>query len=291
MGRNRPTKPLTDRGANAGRRRLLKQAGAAMVAAAFRPWPASSAGQSAEGTEKISPAMIRLSTYMSEARTRALPEEVVEQVKYHLLDTLASMVSGSDLPPGRAAIQFARSYGGEKIATVVGSNLLCGPIEAALANGVLAQADETDDSHAPSLSHPGCAVVPAALAAGERFAIGGAQFLRAVALGYDVGPRISMTLGGQNFMNETHRDTHSLAEGFGAAAAAGCAANLNAQQMRWLLDYAAQQSSGHRFLAARHRAFREGFCVRGHDGARRRHRRAAGSIRLVRRQRRLFRRR
>jgi len=251
MGRNRQAKPLTDCGANVGRRRLLKQAGAAMVAAAFRPWPAFSAGQSPDGAdqsldgaEKISPAMIRLSTYMSEARTRALPEDVVEQVKYHLLDTLASMVSGSDLPPGRAAIQFARSYGGEKIATVVGSNLLCGPIEAALANGVLAQADETDDSHAPSLSHPGCAVVPAALAAGERFAIGGAQFLRAVALGYDVGPRISMTLGGQNFMNETHRDTHSLADGFGAAAAAGCAANLNPQQMRWLLDYAAQQSSG-----------------------------------------------
>ena len=31
---------------------------------------------------------------------------------------------------------------------------------------------------------------------------------------------------------------------FGAAAAAGCAASLIAQQMRWLLDYAAQQSSG-----------------------------------------------
>ena len=244
MRRNRQAKPITDYSADVGRRRLLKRAAAAMVAAAFQPWPAFSAGQSPDGAEKVSPVMIRLSTYMSEARTRALREDVVEQVKYHLLDTLASMVSGSDLPPGRAAIQFARSYGGEKIATVVGSNLLCGPIEAALANGVLAQADETDDSHAPSLSHPGCAVVPAALAAGERFAIGGAQFLRAVALGYDVGPRISMTLGGQNFMNETHRDTHSLAEGFGAAAAAGCAANLNPQQMRWLLDYAAQQSSG-----------------------------------------------
>ena len=127
---------------------------------------------------------------------------------------------------------------------MVCSNVVCGPIEAALANGVLAQADETDDSHAASLSHPGCAVVPAALAAGERYGIGGAQFLRAVALGYDIGTRVSMTLGGQKFMDATHRDTHSLSEGFGAAAAAGCAANLNAEQMRWLLDYAAQQSSG-----------------------------------------------
>jgi 2-methylcitrate dehydratase PrpD len=226
-----------DNDAALGRRRLLKQAGWAMIAAVGRPWLGFAADQ-------ISPAMTRLSAYMSEAGNRALPEEVVDKTKQHVLDTIASMVSGSELPPGRAAIQFARAYGGEKIATVVASNVLCGPLEAALANGVLAQADETDDSHAPSLSHPGCAVVPAALAAGERFGIDGARFLRAVALGYDVGTRISMTLGGQHFMNETHRDTHSLSEGFGAAAAAGCAANLNAQQMRWLLDYAAQQSSG-----------------------------------------------
>src|SRR5690348_6212549 len=226
-----------DRSAELGRRRLLKQTGLALMAAACRPLWSFAADQ-------ISPPMARLSAYMADARSRALPEDVVEKVKHHVLDTIASMVSGSELPPGRAAIQFARAYAGEKIATVVGSNVLCGPIEAALANGVLAQADETDDSHAPSLSHPGCAVVPAALAAGERFPSDGAQFLRAVALGYDVGTRVSMTLGGQNFMNETHRDTHSLSEGFGAAAAAGCLANLNAQQMRLLLDYAAQQSSG-----------------------------------------------
>jgi len=208
-----------------------------MVVAAVPPWPALA-------VDTMSPAMTKLSEYMGEARGRALPEAIVEVTKHHVLDTVAAMVSGSELPPGRAAIQFARAYGGEKIATVVCSNVVCGPVEAALANGVLAQADETDDSHAPSLSHPGCAVVPAALAAGERFGIGGAQFLRAVALGYDVGTRVSMTLGGQNFMNATHRDTHSLSEGFGAAAASGCAANLNAQQMRWLLDYEAQQSSG-----------------------------------------------
>jgi 2-methylcitrate dehydratase PrpD len=223
--------------ADFGRRRVLKQAGLALMAAACRPLWSFAADQ-------ISPPTARLSAYMADARNRALPEDVLEKVKHHVLDTIASMASGSELPPGRAAIQFARAYAGEKIATVVGSNVLCGPIEAALANGVLAQADETDDSHAPSLSHPGCAVVPAALAAGERFPTDGAQFLRAVALGYDVGTRVSMTLGGQNFMNATHRDTHSLSEGFGAAAAAGCLANLNAQQMRWLLDYAAQQSSG-----------------------------------------------
>ena len=33
---------------------------------------------------------------------------------------------------------------------------------------------------------------------------------------------------------------------FGAAAAAACAASLDARQMRWVLDYTAQQASGHR---------------------------------------------
>ena len=42
-----------------------------------------------------------------------------------------------------------------------------------------------------------------------------------------------------------HPPEHPRISGtFGAAAAAGCAAGLNAQQMRWLLDYAAQQASG-----------------------------------------------
>jgi 2-methylcitrate dehydratase PrpD len=154
------------------------------------------------------------------------------------------MISGSNLLPGQRALQFARAYGGKEISTVVASNILCAPIEAALANGVLAHADETDDSHAPSQSHPGCAVIPAALAAGEQFGISGTHFLRAVALGYDIGPRVTMTLGGQQFEAESHWSTHSISPLFGAAAAASCAASLNAQQMRWMLGYTAHQSSG-----------------------------------------------
>ena len=74
---------------------------------------------------------------------------------------------------------MARAGGGGGVATVAASDLLCGPIEAAMANGMLAHSDETDDSHAPSHSHPGCSVVPAALAAGEQFGIDGSRLLRA----------------------------------------------------------------------------------------------------------------
>src|SRR4030095_13672135 len=137
--------------------------------------------------------MTTLSTYMSEARNRALPEAVVEKAKHHILDTFAAIISGAELAPGRAAIQFARAYGGEKVATVAASNLLCGPIEAAMANGVMAHADETDDSW-PSGWHPGCNVVPSALALGENFNITGAHLVRAVTLGYDIGARMLTAL-------------------------------------------------------------------------------------------------
>src|ERR1700676_4356073 len=228
------------------RRKLFEWAGLALTAAGV---PASALGALASSqqstTSKSSGGVMNtLSTYMSEAADRPLPDEVVEKTKQHTLDTLGAMVSGSKLLPGQRALQFAQSYGGKEISTVVASTLMCGPIEAALTNGMLAHADETDDSHSPSQSHPGCAVVPAALASSERFAVSGAHFLRAVALGYDVGPRITVTLGGQKFEAESHWSTHSISPLFGAAAAASCAASLNAQQMRWMLGYTAHQSSG-----------------------------------------------
>jgi 2-methylcitrate dehydratase PrpD len=228
------------------RRRLIKLGGLSTVLAALPPGPAEAASffHRDEPPQGVSPIMQQLSAYMSAASTRVLPDEVIQKAKQHILDTFAAMISGSELAPGRAALEFARAYGGKEIATVVASSIVCGPIEAAFANGVLAHSDETDDSHGPSRSHPGVSVVPAAFAAGEQFAITGAHFLRAVTLGYDIGTRITMSMGGPAYQVATHRSTHGTAASFGAGAAAGCAAGLNAKKMRLLLDYTAQQTSG-----------------------------------------------
>lgn len=222
------------------RRRMIGHAAWGFAAAALLPRSAAF-GQTTAADLPVSEVMTRLSTYMSQARDRDLPEDVIEKAKRHVLDTIAAMVSGSELAPGIAAIAFARAYGGKPVATIVGDTVLCGPIEAALANGVMAHADETDDTLAGPW-HPGCAVVPAALAAGEQFQNSGAQFLRAVVLGYDIGTRVLLSL--QPGLTENHKLTFGIGGVFGAAAAAGCAASLTPQQMRWLLSYSAQQSSG-----------------------------------------------
>src|SRR6185503_18839080 len=52
--------------------------------------------------------------------------DVLEKAKHHILDTFAAMVSGSELPPGKAALALARAEAGRPVATVVGSNIVTG---------------------------------------------------------------------------------------------------------------------------------------------------------------------
>ena len=52
----------------------------------------------------VSPVMQRLASYIAQAPKKRLPRPVAEKVKHHVLDTLAAMISGAGLLPGRKAI-------------------------------------------------------------------------------------------------------------------------------------------------------------------------------------------
>ncbi|MEE8332852.1 MAG: MmgE/PrpD family protein, partial [Alphaproteobacteria bacterium] len=192
---------------------------------------------------KISPLMQELSGYIATGWKNKLPEAVAEKAKQHLLDTLASMVSGAKLAPGEMAVRYARLQGGTAESVVVGSDVVTSAVNAALTNGMTAHADETDDSHLASRSHLGCGVVPAALAMAEKEGRSGEDMLKAVVLGYDIGGRLTVALGADKFYDAGH-STHTFAPLFGSAAAAGALAGLAQNQVRWLLSFTAQQASG-----------------------------------------------
>src|SRR5918996_5884590 len=173
--------------------------------------------------------------YMLDAKQANLPAEAVQKGKSHTLDSLAAIVSGSRLKPGRLGLQHVREQGGNAECSVLGSNLKTTPILAAFANGMSGHADETDDSN--SQLHPGCAIVPAALAIAESQNRSGEALLRAVILGYDIGFR---------FHQAFQPRSTSFGATFGCAAAAGALAELDALQTRYLISYAAQQASGSR---------------------------------------------
>jgi len=173
--------------------------------------------------------------YMLAARQAKPPHQVIQKGKSHLLDSLAAIVSGSTLKPGKLGLQHVQQQAGTADCTVLGSKIRTTPILAAFANGMSGHADETDDSN--SQLHPGCAIVPAALAVAESQSRGGEALLRAVILGYDIGFR---------FHQAFEPRSTSFGATFGAAAAAGALAELTDLQLRYLISYAAQQASGSR---------------------------------------------
>jgi 2-methylcitrate dehydratase PrpD len=59
----------------------------------------------------ISPLMLEVSAYIAAALKKRLPEEVAEKTKHHVLDTIAAMVSGSRLLPGKKAISYVKGAG------------------------------------------------------------------------------------------------------------------------------------------------------------------------------------
>ena len=216
------------------RRHVLKSAGAfaALSAAPFRLALAADAGITA-----------RLARYMVAARDQALPEAVTVECKHRILDTFGAMVSGSRMNPGLMAVKYIRSLGGEPQASIIGADFRTTIVNTAFANAMCAHADETDDFEPVTKAHPGCSVVPAALAVAEKEGRSGQDFIRAVTLGYDLNCRLLMALG-PDLVRGSHRSAEGTSSTFGALGAAAALARLDEQRTRFAISYAAQQVSG-----------------------------------------------
>jgi 2-methylcitrate dehydratase PrpD len=185
----------------------------------------------------------QLARYMAEARTKPLPPEVVQAAKHRILDSLGAVISGARLKPGEMALRYIRLQGGTPEASVLASDFKTSAVNAALANGMFGHADETDDFEPETKAHPGCSVVPAALAVAERENASGEAFLRAVVLGYDLCCRFLLALG-PNLVRGGHRSAEGTSSTMGAVGAAASLAGLDETGMRYALSYAAQQVSG-----------------------------------------------
>jgi 2-methylcitrate dehydratase PrpD len=207
--------------------------------------PAGAAGESAdapatEGVEStpISPVATALAAYVAGTPDRELPAAVAARTKLHVLDSIAAMVSGSRLKPGAFAARYVDSLGGKPQATVIGTRIVTSAVNAAFANGMSGHADETDDTNPVGPFHAGCGVVAAALATAELTGRTGNDVLRTVTLGYDVGARLIMALGG------TRHNLSCLTNTFAATATSAAMLRLAPRQVRHAFSYAGQQASG-----------------------------------------------
>ncbi len=194
------------------------------------------------------------------------------------------MISGAVLPPGVLATRYVRAQGGTTEASVLTTDIRTTAVNAALANGMFAHADETDDFEPVTKAHPGSAVVPAAFAMAEREGRSGTELIRAVALGYDLCCRFLMTLG-PDHVRATHRSAEGTSATFGAVGAAASLARLDEKGMRYRA--LVRRAAGLRALEldARRGSRREGVRLRRHGRAKRRHGGDDGAGRIHRRDR------
>src|SRR5689334_7892598 len=122
----------------------------------------------------------------SEARTRAADA---------FADTIGVMLAGTSEPSARMAQAMAIEEGAEGGACrVLGTALRTSPQMAAFANGVAAHALDYDDMCFVSLAHPSCALVPAALAAGELMSAPATRLLDAYVIGFEVECRLGLVM-------------------------------------------------------------------------------------------------
>lgn len=117
--------------------------------------------------------------------------------------------------------------------------------DAALVNGVFAHADESDDSHDESRTHPGASVVPAALAVAQERGVSRDDFLLSVARGYEACAAISMLAWESSSDRRlAHSSPTSIGGTWGAAFAAAHLLGVNKRGYTDVAAFAAQFSSG-----------------------------------------------
>ena len=183
-----------------------------------------------------------LAGFCTELDFAALPREVVNAAKRHVLDALGVALAAADAGVGSPVVESVRAWAGAREASVVGYDFGAPAPHAALANGTLTHALDFDDTHAESIVHPSSFVVPAALAVGEESEVDGKMFLAACVAGYEVSTRIGSAAPGRFQARGSH--TTGVCGTFGAAAVAGVLWGLTQAELTHALGIAGSQSSG-----------------------------------------------
>jgi 2-methylcitrate dehydratase PrpD len=180
------------------RRRFLRDSALTAIGLASLQGPravafAQDPAASAEPATASSPSLSRqFARWVSQLGFEDLPPAVVDRARGLTLQNLTSALLGSQMPAGRQAVQFVADEegGGAGGATILVSGTRATKAGAAFANSEMMLAGGKWDTFR-MLTHPGTAIIPAALAAVEVEGASGREFVTAIAAGYEVMERMA----------------------------------------------------------------------------------------------------
>lgn len=183
-----------------------------------------------------------LAKFVADLKYEQLPKEVIERAKDLILDQFGVELASSTQRWSKAAYRYARDMGGKAEAIVVNYGDKLPAASAAFVNGTFGHGFECDDSHRRAATHPGCAVIPAALAMGEREIVDGKALLLAVVVGYEVCGRIALAVS-PGLSRRGHHPTCTTGA-FAAAAIAAKIMGFDSEKTRHAISIAASTLGG-----------------------------------------------
>jgi 2-methylcitrate dehydratase PrpD len=183
-----------------------------------------------------------LAEFTSRLDVDAIPADVVEATKLHLLDTLGCGLAAHALGVAAEGRQAMLELGGDPQATVIGLDAALPAPNAAFANAMLCHGLDFDDTHSDSVSHVSTVTGPAALAAAEAAGATGREALAAIVAGNEVVTRLGMAASGAFHARGFHPT--AICGVFGATAAAARIAGLDAARTASALGIAGSMASG-----------------------------------------------
>ncbi len=192
-----------------------------------------------------------LSAFVAGLRLDGLPAGVTERARLLVLDLVGNIVRARhDAESTPALLSAARALGvASGNSGVFGDSARYTPAGAAFLNAALGHSLDFDDTHAAGSLHPGCPVIPAALAAGEMVGATGADVLAGIVAGYEVACRVALALPAAAHYARGFHPTATCGV-FGAAAAAARVFGMDAAGVESALGIAGSQSAGSlQFLA------------------------------------------
>jgi 2-methylcitrate dehydratase PrpD len=184
----------------------------------------------------------QLGQWISQLAISSIPGDVLSHLKLCLLDSIGCGLFGAVQPCGRITGDVAASFSSGGAVSLFARTEKVSPGDAALANGTAIHGFEVDDAHLTSSLHPGAVTVPAALAVGEARQASGAEFLIALAAGYEAGLRVGVCAGVSHSTSGYH--VTGTAGAVGSAAAGARLLRLSPLQAANALGIGATQAAG-----------------------------------------------
>lgn len=183
-----------------------------------------------------------LANWAAGLRLQDVPENVREYARRFILDNFGCQVAGATLPWSQTYYDVMKATRSGTHATVAYFGDRMSPDDAAFLNSTFNHANETDDTHLKSPTHPGGIAVPAAMAMAEYAKAAGDRMLLAVIVAYEIQIRISWACS-PYLIYRGHHPPVGVGP-FGAAAAGAVLMGLNAETTLNALAIAGSHSAG-----------------------------------------------